>query len=104
MVSQVPNPTFGDVSPQHWAATAVGTLTLDYRCLAGYPDGTFQGDRPVTRYEFAAALEACLSEFVGHGQPASSGTLNDILRDLEAMQQELGTLGSDLDTLQNPAP
>jgi len=29
-------------------------------CLSGYPDGTFQGDRPVTRYEFAAGLNACL--------------------------------------------
>ncbi|PPS45098.1 S-layer homology domain-containing protein [Chroococcidiopsis sp. TS-821] len=29
-------------------------------CLAGYPDGTFRGDRPVTRYEFAAGLNACL--------------------------------------------
>ena len=29
-------------------------------CLSGYPDGTFRGDRPVTRYEFAAGLNACL--------------------------------------------
>lgn len=30
-------------------------------CLSGYPDGTFRGDRPVTRYEFAAGLNACLN-------------------------------------------
>lgn len=29
-------------------------------CLSGYPDGTYRGDRPVTRYEFAAGLNACL--------------------------------------------
>jgi hypothetical protein len=29
-------------------------------CLSGYPDRTFQGDRPITRYEFAAGLNACL--------------------------------------------
>lgn len=29
-------------------------------CLSGYPDGTFQGDRSITRYEFAAGLNACL--------------------------------------------
>jgi hypothetical protein len=29
-------------------------------CLSGYPDGTYKGDRPVTRYEFAAGMNACL--------------------------------------------
>ena len=32
------------------------------RCLAGYPDGTFRGDRPVTRYEFAHSMNACLEQ------------------------------------------
>jgi S-layer homology domain len=32
-------------------------------CLSGYPDGTFQGDRPITRYEFVAGLNACLEQF-----------------------------------------
>jgi len=31
-------------------------------CLSGYPNGTFQGDRPITRYEFAAGLNACLEQ------------------------------------------
>ncbi|OKH39873.1 hypothetical protein NIES2101_35345 [Calothrix sp. HK-06] len=31
-------------------------------CLSGYSDGTFQGDRAMTRYEFAAALAACLNQ------------------------------------------
>ena len=31
-------------------------------CLSGYPDGTFRGDRPITRYEFAAGLNACLEQ------------------------------------------
>ncbi|HCF30119.1 MAG TPA: S-layer protein [Cyanobacteria bacterium UBA11049] len=30
------------------------------RCVSGYPNGTFSGDRPVTRYEFAAGLDTCL--------------------------------------------
>jgi hypothetical protein len=30
-------------------------------CISGYPDGAFRGDRPVTRYEFAAGLNACLN-------------------------------------------
>lgn len=31
------------------------------RCLSGYPDGTYKGDRPEARYEFAAGLNACLN-------------------------------------------
>ena len=29
-----------------------------FSCLTGYPDGTFQGDRSITRNEFAAGLNA----------------------------------------------
>ncbi|XHX77756.1 MAG: hypothetical protein RBJ76_25525 [Stenomitos frigidus ULC029] len=31
-------------------------------CLAGTPNGTYQGDRPLTRYEFAAGMNACLEQ------------------------------------------
>jgi hypothetical protein len=31
-------------------------------CLSGYPDGTYRGERSVSRYEFAAALNACLNQ------------------------------------------
>ncbi len=32
------------------------------RCLSGYPDGTYKGDRSSARYEFAALLNACLEQ------------------------------------------
>jgi len=32
---------------------------LSYGCIAGYP-GTYRGNRALTRYEFAAGLNACL--------------------------------------------
>lgn len=32
------------------------------RCLSGYPDGKYKGDRPSTRYEFAAGMNACLEQ------------------------------------------
>lgn len=38
------------------------TTPSEQGCLRGYPDGTFRGDRPVTRYEFAAGLNACLDQ------------------------------------------
>ncbi|MEM8504171.1 MAG: iron uptake porin [Cyanobacteria bacterium P01_D01_bin.1] len=49
-----------DVEPSDWAFTALQRLIEDYGCLEGYPDRTFRGDRAMTRYEFAAGLNACL--------------------------------------------
>ncbi|MEO1067644.1 MAG: iron uptake porin [Cyanobacteria bacterium J06638_6] len=50
-----------DVAPSDWAYVALQQLVEQYGCVAGYPDGTFRGDRTITRYEFAASLEACLA-------------------------------------------
>ena len=49
-----------DVDPKDWAYQALRNLVGNYGCIAGYPDGTFQGNRTLTRYEFAAGLNACL--------------------------------------------
>jgi len=35
-------------------------LVERYGCIAGYPDGTFKGNRALTRFEFAAGVNACL--------------------------------------------
>lgn len=47
--------SFSDIPPGHWAREAVEYLAAR-GYLVGYPDGTFGGDRPVTRYELALAL------------------------------------------------
>jgi hypothetical protein len=39
-----------------------GDATPQTGCLSGYSDGTYRGSRPVTRYEFAAGLNACLNQ------------------------------------------
>jgi hypothetical protein len=49
-----------DVLPSDWAYQALQNLVKRYGVLSGYPDGTFRGDRPISRYEFAAALQATL--------------------------------------------
>ena len=49
-----------DVQPTDWAFTALQSLIERYGCIAGYRDGSFRGDRPLTRFEFAAGLNACL--------------------------------------------
>ncbi|GAA6621527.1 iron uptake porin [Scytonema sp. NUACC26] len=49
-----------DVSPTDWAFQALQSLVERYGCIAGYPNGTYRGNRALTRYEFAAGLNACL--------------------------------------------
>jgi N-acetylmuramoyl-L-alanine amidase len=47
---------FPDVLSDHWAAEAVERMA-EAGIISGYPDGTFQGDKPVTRYELASSLD-----------------------------------------------
>jgi hypothetical protein len=47
----------------HWAYDAVKQL-CEKGVIIGYPDGSFKGDRAMTRYEFAMAISR-LIENVG---------------------------------------
>jgi hypothetical protein len=51
-----------DVQPTEWAFQVLQSLVERYGCVAGYPDGTFRGNRAASRYELAAALNACLDQ------------------------------------------
>ena len=51
---------FSDVYPTDWAYQALANLIERYGCVAGYPNGTFRGNRAMSRYEAAALLNACL--------------------------------------------
>lgn len=75
-----------------------------YGCVSGYPDGTFQGNQPVSRYEFAAVLNACLNQInrLIESAPADGVTRKDLavpLSQLEQYQQELNNLDNRLDRL-----
>jgi hypothetical protein len=50
-----------DVSPGDWAYQALQTLVERYGCIVGYPNQTFGGQQALSRYEFAAGLNACLN-------------------------------------------
>ena len=50
---------FSDVYPTDWAYQALANLVETYGCVAGYPNGTFRGNRAMTRHE-ARLLNACL--------------------------------------------
>jgi DNA-directed RNA polymerase specialized sigma24 family protein len=49
-----------DVPPGHWAYDAIEELMRD-GIIKGYPDGTFKGKAPLTRYEFAIAIRDALA-------------------------------------------
>ncbi len=49
-----------DVQPRDWAYQALQSLVERYGCIVGYPNRSFRGDRPLSRHEFAAGLNACL--------------------------------------------
>ncbi|NWF58012.1 MAG: iron uptake porin [Fischerella sp.] len=51
-----------DVMPTDWAYQALRSLMEKYGVISGYADGTFRGNRPISRYEFAAALAATLDK------------------------------------------
>ncbi len=48
-----------DVPPGHWAYDAVQSL-IQEGILQGYPDGSFRGQTPLSRYEFAHALRRAI--------------------------------------------
>lgn len=50
-----------DVQPTDWAFQALQSLVERYGVIAGYADGTFRGNRALTRYEFAAGLNTALN-------------------------------------------
>jgi S1-C subfamily serine protease len=47
---------FSDVDPNHWAFEAIERIKKR-RVMAGYPDGTFRPEKPVSRAELASALD-----------------------------------------------
>src|SRR5919202_3830854 len=94
-----------DVRPTDWAYEALRSLVERYGCIAGYPDGTFRGNRAMTRYEFAAGVNACLQQIErlianrGSGL-ASQEDLKTLQRLVEEFSTELATLKTRVDTLE----
>jgi hypothetical protein len=82
-----------DVQPTDWAFQALQSLVERYGCIAGYPNATFRGNRALTRFEFAAGLNACLdrvNELIATAT-ADVITQND-LSSLQRLQEIVGSL------------
>ena len=52
---------FSDVSPDDWAYQAVSDLSVQ-GVVEGYPDGTFKGERNMTRYELAQIVARLMAK------------------------------------------
>lgn len=114
---------FADVPTDHWAYQAVNDLQ-QRGILLGYPDGTFQGKRAITRYEFAVAiarilgtiqptttqpfdpsgLERRISALEARQIPdvsnfATKADLDTLRRLMDQFRDELAALGVDVDAL-----
>ncbi|MBE9050893.1 iron uptake porin [Nostocales cyanobacterium LEGE 11386] len=96
---------FSDVQPTDWAFQALQSLVERYGCIAGYPNGTYRGNRALTRYEFAAGLNACLDRV---NELIATATADVVTReDLATLQRlqeefsaELATLRGRVDSLE----
>lgn len=83
---------FSDVRPSDWAYQALSNLVERYGCVAGYANATFAGGRPLSRYEAAALLNACLDRV--------SEVTDEVRRLMKEMEKELALLRGRADGLE----
>ncbi len=95
-----------DVKPTDWAFTALQSLVERYGCIAGYPDKTYRGQRAMTRYEFAAGLNACLDKIneiitTGLADKVSKEDFAAVQKLQEEFAAELAALKGRVDALES---
>jgi hypothetical protein len=83
---------FSDVYPTDWAYQALSNLIERYGCVAGYPNGTYRGNRAMTRYEAAALLNACLDRV--------TEVTDELKRLMKEFEKELAILKGRVDGLE----
>ena len=95
-----------DVRPTDWAYQALQSLVERYGCISGYPDSTYRGNSTMTRYEFAASLNACLNQITQLMAQNPNTSLEE--EDLSVLQRlqtdfstELATLSGRVDNLES---
>ena len=57
---------YPDVPQNHWAYAAINKLS-QAGIIEGMPNGTYMGNKPMTRYEFAVAIARILDKVGGAG-------------------------------------
>jgi len=94
-----------DVQPTDWAFQVLQSLVERYGCIVGYPDRTYKGNQALTRYEFAAGLNACLDKINELIAASTTGLVKKedlvVLQKLqEEFAAELATLRGRVDGLE----
>ncbi len=87
---------FMDVPMNHWAYDAVSQLT-SHGVITGYPDGTFKGNQPMTRYELATLVARALA--VVDMDKASKQDVEMLKKLVVEFKDELDALGVKVDEL-----
>jgi hypothetical protein len=85
---------YEDVNTDHWAYQALYDLSKKYNILEGYPDGKFNGEKNLTRYELAQVLANLVKEIdEEHIQvsPVEKAALNSLKSEFE---KEIMTLAA----------
>lgn len=93
-----------DVSPTDWAYEALRSLVDRYGCIAGFPNQTYRGNQPLSRYEFAAGLNSCLNQIerlIASSEAVSREDLETVKRLNEEFEAELATLGGRIDNIES---
>ncbi|MEM6503052.1 MAG: S-layer homology domain-containing protein [Cyanobacteria bacterium P01_C01_bin.89] len=67
---------FPDVSSNHWAKSYIDAL-VSQGVLAGFPDGTFRPDAPVTRAQFSSMIQAVYSKSPVRGSTTFADVSNN---------------------------
>ena len=92
--------SFSDVPQGHWAYEALDYLA-QHGVIEGYKDGTFQGNRTMTRYEMASIVANAMKSDKGDiGDKAVLNQLKEeFSEDLKQMQSQIDKNTSDISKL-----
>ncbi len=93
-----------DVAPTDWAYEALRSLVDRYGCIAGFPNQTYRGNQPLSRYEFAAGLNSCLNQIerlIASSESVAQEDLEAIQRLSQEFEAELATLGGRIDEVES---
>ena len=87
-----------DVEGDEWAYEAVRGLVEKYDVLEGYPDGTYKGKKPTTRFELAAAAYD-LATYFSDEIALDREDLAKLAKLLDEFSNEIKTLQGKVDEL-----
>ena len=93
-----------DVEPTAWAYEALKSLVERYGCIVGYPDRTFRGNRALSRWEFAAGLNACMNtmeRLLQENVAVLREDLDKLKRLAQDFEAELAAMGARVDNLES---